>query len=280
MPPGPPPQGTLKPTQVTTVRLNLNHPALIGMIHLPPLPGAPGYQGDLEAVVEGARASARLLHSVGFDALMVENFHDTPFFKDELPPETIAALTRCALAIRQETPKPLGINALRNAGRAALGIAVAVGAQFIRVNVLTGAMLTDQGIIEGRAAQLLRARQALGARHIQIFADVCVKHAAPLAPCDLVQLAKDTLYRGHADALILSGAGTGAPTDPAEVEALRAAVDAPLLIGSGVTVETMPHLKAEGYIVGTALKREGRLDEGAARQIIAARDQLRGGPRI
>jgi hypothetical protein len=238
------------------------------MVHLDALPGAPAFEGDLEAIAAKAAEDARVIAAAGFDAIMVENFHDAPFFKANLPPETIAALTRCALAIREAAPElPLGINALRNDGLAALGIAAAVGAAFIRINVLTGAMVTDQGLIEGCAAEVLRKRQALGLP-IAIWADVAVKHAAPLAALDPAQAARDTAYRGRADALIASGVGTGAPTSPAQVAALRAAVpDRPILVGSGATAANILHLKADAVIVGTALKHNGRVDPDCCTRI-------------
>ncbi len=247
-------------------------PQLIGMIHLDALPGAPAFAGDLDVVVARAVADALVLAEAGFDALMVENFHDTPFYKSNLPPETVAALTRCALEVRRAVPdRPLGINALRNDGLAALAVAVATGASFIRVNVLTGAMVTDQGLIEGCAADLLRRRAALGSR-VSILADVLVKHAAPLGPVDLVQSAQDMVHRGGAEALVVSGSGTGAPTDPERVGRLRAAVpDVPIVVGSGTTADTLATLAADAYIVGTSLKVAGRVDLDRARAVVAAR---------
>lgn len=246
-------------------------PAVIGMIHLPALPGAPGYAGDLKTSARQAAEDAAVLASAGVDGIMIENFHDAPFFKDTLPPSTIAALTRCALAVREAAPDtPLGINALRNAGSAALAIAVAVDAAFIRVNVLVGAMVTDQGIIEGCAAELMRARAVLGP-HVAVMADIAVKHAQPLGGLNLVQAARDTVRRARADALIVSGSGTGAPTDPDRVAAVRAAVpEAPVYVGSGTTVDTLAALGADGYIVGTALKQNGRVDAKRARAIVQA----------
>ncbi|MCB9548403.1 MAG: BtpA/SgcQ family protein [Myxococcales bacterium] len=253
----------------------LRRPPLVGMVHLAALPGAPGFGGDLEAVERQAAEEAATIAAAGFDAVMVENFGDVPFYKDRLPAVTVAALTRCALAVRRAAPGlPLGINALRNDGLAALGIAVAVGAAFIRVNVLSGAMVTDQGIIEGCAAELLRARAALGAR-VAILADVAVKHAAPLHTLDLEASARDLVHRGGADALVVSGSGTGAPTDPGRVARVRAAVPGtPIFIGSGATAETLATLAADGYIVGTALKRAGRVDAAACGKLRAAADVL------
>ena len=236
-------------------------PVLIGMVHLDALPGSPGFTDDLDTIIEHARADARAIASGGFDAIMVENYNDTPFFKDQLPPESIAALTRCARAVRQAAPDlPLGVNALRNDGLSALGIALAVGADFIRVNVLSGAMVTDQGLVEGCAAQLLRKRAALKA-DIAILADVGVKHATPLGMQTLFDAARDTAHRGHADGLIVSGASTGATTAIADIEEVRSAVpDIPIFIGSGVTAENIDGTVADGFIVGTSLKTEGRVD--------------------
>ncbi len=255
-------------------RIFPDRPFLVGMIHLGPLPGAPRFGGDLGAVVEAAAADARALAEGGADALLVENFHDAPFLKQGLAPETVASLTRCALAVRAAAPGlPLGINALRNDALAALGVAVAVGATFIRVNVLTGAVVTDQGVIEGDAAALLRRRAALRAE-VAILADVQVKHAAPLAALDPAQWARDTAYRGGADALVVSGSGTGEPTSPERVAAVRRAVpDRPVLVGSGATAGTVAALGADGYIVGTALKAAGRVDAARVRAIA---DAIRG----
>lgn len=245
-----------------------DHPTVIGMVHLDALPGAPGFEGELSAVVRKAAEDASVIAAAGFDGIMVENFGDSPFFKDDLPPETVAALTRCALAVKEAAPAlPLGINALRNDGLAALGIAVAVGATFIRINVLTGAMVTDQGVIEGRAAEILRRRAMLGKR-VGILADIAVKHAAPLAPLDLEQCARDTAGRGGADGLIVTGSGTGRPTDPSLLRQVRGAVPGtPVFVGSGVTTRSLVALGADGYIVGTALKLDGRVNLERCRAI-------------
>ncbi|NBC10843.1 MAG: BtpA/SgcQ family protein [Planctomycetes bacterium] len=233
---------------------------VIGMVHLRPLPGAPGYAGDLDAVAEAALADARALEVGGVHGLMIENFGDAPFFKGRVGAETVAAMTAVAAAVRQAVRVPIGINVLRNDGRSALAVAAAVGAAFIRVNVLTGATLTDQGIIEGEAAELLRARKALGAEAVAVLADVQVKHAAPLVQRPLEEDVDELIGRGGAAGLIVSGWGTGAPTDPGVVQRVKAAAgDTPVFIGSGATSANVaplaPH--ADGFIVGTGFKRDG-----------------------
>jgi len=153
----------------------------------------------------------------------------------------------------------LGINVLRNDGMAALAVAAATGGAFVRVNVLCGACVTDQGIINGIAHELLRERKLLGS-DIKILADVNVKHSAPLATRPIEDEVADLTQRGGADAVIVSGRSTGLPVDLAELAAVRAASgDTPVLVGSGVTAASieMYQAQADGFIVGTALKKDG-----------------------
>ncbi len=237
-------------------------PQLIGMVHLGPLPGAPGFAGDFEAVLERSVADALALADAGFDALMIENYGDVPFFADRVPPITTAAVARAVATVRAAVSQPLGVNVLRNDGLAALSIAATCGAQFIRVNVLSGAMYTDQGLVSGRAAEIARARAAW-APEIEILADVFVKHAAPPPGLTLEEAAADTYHRGLADALVVSGPATGRAPDQKTIAKVRRAVpDAPLLIGSGATSRNVGRLleAADGVIVGTDVKTKGRVE--------------------
>jgi membrane complex biogenesis BtpA family protein len=239
--------------------LGLERP-LIGVVHLAALPGAPAHRGGIDRVIERARRDAAALVAAGVEVLIVENFGDAPFFKDRVPPETVSALTAAALAVAAEVDVPLGINCLRNDAHAALAVAAACDAAFVRINVLTGAMLTDQGVIEGRAAEVARLRARLCPR-VVVAADVLVKHAVPLAPMDPAEVARDTLGRGGADALIVTGTRTGAGVDDALITAVRGAAGRhPVLIGSGLTTATVDRLVAlsDGAIVGSALQRGGR----------------------
>ena len=235
--------------------------AVFGMVHIKALPGAPLFAGSIDEVVDAAIGDARALAAGGCDGLGAENFGDRPFFKTRVPPQTIAAMTRVIAAIAAEVKLPIGVNVLRNDAGAALAIAAAVGGAFIRINVHTGAMATDQGIIEGEAAQTLRSR-ARFAPDVAIFADHLVKHATPVAASDVVQSAKDLRHRGLADAIIITGAETGAAADPHRLERLREALaGVPLLVGSGIDAQNAAMFaSADGAIVGTSMKRGGRVD--------------------
>lgn len=233
---------------------------VIGMLHLPALPGAPLNQLKLSKIRDLLLRDVEALDSGGVHGLMIENFGDVPFYPGRVPAQVVAQITAMALEVKRASKLPLGINVLRNDGQSALAVAHAAGADYIRVNVLCGARVTDQGTIQGIAHDLLRERVMLNAQHIRIFADVDVKHSAPLAPRPLKDEVDDLLERALADAVVVSGAGTGKPTDPAKVaEVKRYAGRVPVFIGSGANVATIKELlpHADGFIVGTSLKKGG-----------------------
>ena len=253
-------------------------PVLVGMVHLPALPGAPGSLLPMDRILDRVRVDAQALLEAGFDAVLVENFGDTPFYPDQVPAETIAGLTRAVVAARDTVGDlPVGVNVLRNDARAALGIAAVTGASFIRINVLAGTMWTDQGPIVGRAHEIARVRRALVPGCL-VLADIQVKHATPTPGRPLEDEARDTWSRAGADALIVSGAGTGSATDPSRVEEVRAATpEAPLFIGSGATPENVGALLeagATGMIVGSWIQSDGRagtgIDPKRARRFVQA----------
>jgi membrane complex biogenesis BtpA family protein len=234
---------------------------IIGMLHLPALPGSPLYGGSMSSIRELLLSDAKKLADGGVHGLMMENFGDTPFFPGRVPAETIAHMTALASEVKRAVPQlPLGINVLRNDGLSALAIAHAVQSDYIRVNVLCAARLADQGILHGIAHDLLRLRSQLGAQSIRIFADVDVKHSAPLAVRPIADEVDDTIDRGLADALVVSGAGTGKPTDPSKLRDVKqAAGKTPVFLGSGVSPQTIGNLwsQADGFIVGTYFKIDG-----------------------
>lgn len=232
----------------------------VGVVHAAPLPAGPRASPGFDAARERALLDADALARGGAHAVVLENFGDAPFPRGSVEPHVVAFFARLAADVRARHPHlAVGINLLRNDARAAMGAAAAVGAAFIRVNVFTGAMVTDQGVIEGDAHALLRYRRELGA-DVQIVADVLVKHAVPLGPASLAAVAADAWHRGGADVLVITGVGTGHPADPSHAEEVRRAVPrARLWVGSGVTEATAAEwrARADGAIVGTALHADG-----------------------
>jgi membrane complex biogenesis BtpA family protein len=128
----------------------------------------------------------------------------------------------------------------------------------------------------------MRYRKQLGATDVQIYADVRSKHAAPLVLRPIEDSARDAVYRGLADALIVTGSRTGAEPDRNQLRKVRESVpDRPILIGSGLTGRNAVRLleEADGAIVGTALKEAGIIgrpvDETRVRELVRRVRKLR-----
>ncbi len=237
---------------------------VIGMVHLQALPGAPAFCGDLQNVLDAAQRDIEALQNGGANGLMFENFNDVPFYPDTVPAETIAAFTSVLAQLKKYLTLPFGVNVLRNDGMAAIAIAVATGAQFIRVNVFSGATVTDQGVLQAQAHEIVRKRAQI-APQVKIFADVQVKHGKALIRRPIGEEALELLERSRADALICSGSMTGQAVDMQDLHEIRAVVrDAAVILGSGATAENWREYGrfADAVIVGTALKKNG--DVGAA----------------
>lgn len=246
-------------------------PTLYGVIHLRALPGSPHFAGDVAAIAAACARDANALAEAGFDAVIVENYGDTPFVPGRVSAVTVAAMTRCCLAARVSAPTlALGVNVLRNDAEAALAVAVATGASFVRVNVHIGARLTDQGIVEGRAHETLRLRRALGVEHVKLLCDIDVKHSAPIAARPLAEEVDDLVHRGGADAVLVTGSGTGRGVDLRDFDEVVRATTAPVIVASGATRDTLPALRrAHGIIVGSALRADGK--PGGAIDLATAR---------
>src|SRR5262245_29927837 len=200
---------------------------LIACIHLMPLPGSPCYAGTMREVYDTALAEAEIFARYSIDGLIVENFRDIPFYPHALPAETIAALTAVTREIVRMAQMPVGVNALRNDAQAALAIATAAEADFIRVNVHMGTVVSDQGIIQGTSHATLRLRAALRS-HVLIFADAGVKHATSLADRGLATETRDLTERGLVDAVIVSGCNTGGATRLEDIAMVRQPTTLPI----------------------------------------------------
>ncbi len=240
-------------------RALLSQRGLIGMIHVGALPGTPAAREPLAAIVARACDEARVYRDAGFTALAIENMHDRPYLKGAVGPEIVAAMTAVGLAVRASVDLPLGVQVLAAANREALAVALACGAAFVRVEGFVFGHVADEGWIEASAGELLRVRRAIGAEHVAVFADIKKKHSAHAATADvsLAETARAAEF-SLADGVIVTGVATGAATSPADVAEACGATALPVLVGSGVTAQGLPHLaSAHGFIVGSSVKRGG-----------------------
>ena len=230
---------------------------IIGMVHLLPLLGAPRYV-SLDKVIARAITDAQSLEAGGVDGIIIENISDVPFYPDRVPPETITSMTLVASKIAENVDLKIGINVLRNDAISALAIATAINADFIRVNVLQGTYVTDQGTIQGKAHKVLRYREFLKS-NVKIFADICVKYAKPVVKIDPCLEAEELATRGLADVIIVSGEKSGDPPDIDFLKTIRNCSKTPVIIGSGLSFSNLKDFFtiADGAIVGTDFKENG-----------------------
>jgi len=253
--------------------------ALIGMVHVGALPGTPGSRLSVDALVSQAVAEAKVIADAGFDAVMVENMHDAPYVHGgALGPEIVAAMTRVGQAVAESVSIPMGIQILSGGNRHAVAVAQAVGGAFIRCENFVFSHVADEGLLaEAEAGGLLRYRRMVGAEHVGVYCDIKKKHASQAITADLSlgDCAEAAAFFG-ADAVIVTGTATGKATSLADVGEAKRAVSIPVLVGSGVTPETVGPLfeHADGLIVGSYLKADGCwknvVDGGRCEKVVAA----------
>lgn len=236
---------------------------LIGMVHIHALPGTPGDAGDWEATLATAVEETRQLTAAGVDGLILENMHDIPYLKENVGPEVTACMAVAAREMRRVTSLPIGVQVLAGANESALAVALAAGIDFIRAEGFVFGHVGDEGWMDANAGRLLRYRKMIGAAGIAVWTDIKKKHSAHAVTGDvgLVETGKAAAFF-KSDGLILTGSSTGVAADLAELKALKAGVDLPVVIGSGVTAENVEAYfeLADGFIVGSSLKEGGRWD--------------------
>ncbi len=253
---------------------SLSRPALVGMIHVPALPGTPRSQRRVREIIEQALRETRVLITGGVDAIILENMHDLPYMNRKVGPEIVSTMTAVCSAVRQATESPLGVQVLAGANREAIAVALAADMQFVRCEGFVFSHVADEGLMgEADAGPLLRYRRMIGAEHVAVIADIKKKHSSHAITSDvsLAEMAKAAAFAG-AEGVVVTGTATGEPTSPADVEAVAEAIDEPIFVGSGVTPEQIPALAkhADALIVGSYIKKDGNW----ANEPDAARIQL------
>lgn len=251
-----------KPRASAITQLFGRNKAVVGVVHCLPLPGAPEHDGlAMDAIIARAVSDAQAYKDAGVDGLIIENHGDIPFSKPEhLGPETAAAMAVVTDRVRMATALPVGVNVLANAALHALAVAAAGGASFVRVNQWANAYVANEGLIEGPAAQAMRYRAQLAARHVKIFADVHVKHGAHSIVADrsIDEMARDVEFF-DADVAIATGQRTGDAAAIVELRAIKHATVLPVVVGSGVDLTNVGDILslADGVIIASSLKRDG-----------------------
>ena len=234
--------------------------AIIAMAHFPPMPGQPLHDdgGGVAALVDAVRRDVEILAESGVDAVMFCNEGDRPY-RTEVGPEVPAVMAAAITEIKRDLALPFGVDILWDP-LAALGLARAVGASFVR-EVFSGAYAGDFGVWNTDPARALEYRRRIGADDVKLFFNVTAEFAAPLAPREIGLTARSAVFSSLADAVCISGVVTGAGVDLADLTAAKEAVGGavPIIANTGVAPATVAEILsvADGCIVGTALKRGG-----------------------
>lgn len=247
------------------------------MIHAGALPGTPASRATLRELEAQAVAEARIYRAAGVHGLMLENMHDVPYLRGSVGPEITASMTVLALAIRAASGLPCGVQILAAANHEAVAVAHAADLDFVRVEGFAFTHVADEGLIDSSAASLLRFRRHIGAEHVRIWADVKKKHASHSLTADIgIGDAATAAEFMRADAVIVTGTTTGAYPTHDDITAVRAQCALPLYLGSGITAANLPqyYAGADGFIVGSAFKKDGRwhepVDERRVEQFMTA----------
>jgi membrane complex biogenesis BtpA family protein len=246
---------------------------IIAMIHVGALPGTPAYGGSLGAVRETALREAELYTVAGVDAIMLENMHDTPYLRGGVGPEIAAPLAVLTDAVRRASGLPCGVQVLAGANHAALAVALAAGLDFVRAEGFVFAHVADEGLIQSSAGELLRYRRAIGAEHVQVWADVKKKHSAHAITADVdIAATAEAAEFFRADAVIVTGAATGKEPLLEDLRQVQGGCRLPVLLGSGINPANLARYwaDADGFIVGSALKAGGRWDAPVDPERVAA----------
>lgn len=234
---------------------------IIGAIHFPPLSGYPEFPG-LEVALNNSLEDLKALENGGVDAVIIENNYDTPH-KIFVAPETVNDMKFLGAEVASSTKLTVGVSVLWNDYKAALSIAMAIKAKFIRIPVFVDKVKTNYGTVTGSPEDVLKYRKKIGADNIALFVDIQVKHAELLNKRPIEESAMEAIKAG-ADALIVTGKWTGDAPELTKLIAVRKAVgNFPILIGSGTNENNINELLkyANGAIVSTSLK-EGSAKKG------------------
>ena len=228
---------------------------VIGMVQLGPLPGGSRYKGGrLGDILEPALREASILAASGVEVLMVQNLGDVPTSLEATKVQ-VAWMTRVTAEVRRQFNRPVGLNLLENDAEAIFAVATAADADFVRIKVFVGAMLTPFGVEEAQAFRAIRARTQWSAEHIAIFADVHDRTGRSIVENNFEDDVEYAVRLGTADGLVLTGK-TYAGTLELIARTRKKAGDVSILVGGGVTKENVAEINgvADGVIVSSSLK--------------------------
>jgi hypothetical protein len=256
-------------TTVMNISFFKNARPILGVIHVGALPGTPANQQSIPEIVKTAVAEATIYRDGGVDGIIIENMHDVPYLRGAVGPEIVAAMTVIGQAVKSESQLPVGIQILAAANLEAIAVAHAANLDFVRVEGYVFAHVADEGLIESSAAKLLRYRKMIGADRIEVWADIKKKHSAHAITSDIsLGATAEAVEFMRGDVVIVSGNVTGEAPKVADIQEAKAHCNLPVILGSGVDANNLAEFYslADGFIIGTAFKKDGHWTNGVDKQ--------------
>lgn len=238
---------------------------VIAMLHLAALPGDPEYDtaGGITAVVNRAREELDALQSGGVDGILISNEFSLPYLT-KTEPITAITMARIIGELLPDIVVPFGVNVLWD-GRASIDLAVATGAKFVR-EIFTGVYASDFGLWDTNVGEVARHRSRVGGAGVKLLFNIVPESASYLAARDLASITQTTVFATRPDAICVSGATAGSPTDPEALRVVKSAAGAvPVFVNTGVRAENLAAQLsiADGAIIGTYFKQGGVFENRA-----------------
>jgi membrane complex biogenesis BtpA family protein len=231
---------------------------LIGMIHVPALPGTPYNTLSPKEIINKCILEANIYKKSNIDSIMIENMHDAPYMKRKVGPEITSLMSIISYEMRKVfTDQPIGVQILAGANKEALSVAYNSDIDYIRAEGFVFSHIGDEGVFESDAGELLRYRKNIGAGRIKIFTDIKKKHSANFITSDvsIADMSKNAEFFGS-DGIIVTGNSTGSEASIEEIISVKKATNLPVLIGSGITYDNLQNYiySADAFIVGSYFK--------------------------
>ncbi len=235
---------------------------IIAMCHFNALPGDPYFdaKGGMKAVIDWARKDFLALQNGGVDAVMFSNEFSMPYLT-KVETVTVASMARVIGELMPEIKIPFGVNVLWDPARS-LDLAIATGGKFVR-EIFTGVYASDFGLWNTNAGEVIRHQRAIEAQDVKCLFNIVPEAAVYLAPRDIVEIAKSTVFNNKPDALCVSGLTAGVETDASTLKRVKNAVpDTVVFANTGLNVSNVNEQLgiADGAVVGTTFKFDGKFE--------------------
>ncbi len=253
--------------------MKLNNKFLIGMIHLPPLLSYDNFLG-MQKTLDKCLEDLNNLQLAGFDAILIENDYDLPH-TEFANPSQISSFTAIAWELRKKCKIKMGIQMMLNDWKSNFSISRVVKADFSRLDVFVDHVKCKWCEINPDPRKIIEYKNKI-CPNLKLLTDIQPKYKTCIKAKKL-ELSADQAIENNSDGLVITGDATGKETPIAFLEKVKKHVKKiPVIIGAGLNIENIEKQLeiADGAIVGTSIKTDGKIDRKKAKELIEKRNKL------